>query len=404
MAYQGFIPGRFPEKELKQTRTMEIAPDIWMIEGYLSMNFFLKPPSSNCFIMRDKDMVLLIDTGTYPHYREKILKILNRYRKDGAKRLVLMLTQGHFDHVANNDVIMEAGYREVDFYLPEAEVSSLDLFGHWTGEYRELREYYDTFREMMPLAFPTGAVRIVNSISQNLADKMMASHLRKLFKGINTMAHTAKILPDDSRVTRKFGDVEFLGWDVGRFFAVHDATHSPGHLSFYDPEHKVFLTGDATLEINPPFLNSSLNNCIAMMKKFRQFAEQGFVRLATDAHRSKIWSSMLIDKTGEAPMSPLQMKDTFEGAEQCAAYYTLWETYYQGMKDEVLGILKRRGEATVHQIIADFKASKNPHARFKVLMKFPQLPSRLDVMVANVLRENNIPKRKDGSKIIFSYK
>lgn len=383
---------------------MEIAPDIWMIEGYLSMNFFLKPPSSNCFIMRDKDMVLLIDTGTYPHYREKILKILNRYRKDGAKRLVLMLTQGHFDHVANNDVIMEAGYREVDFYLPEAEVSSIDLFGHWTGEYQELREYYDTFREMMPLAFPTGVVRIVNSISQNLADKMMASHLRKLFKGINTMAHTAKILPDDSRVTRKFGDVEFLGWEVGRFFAVHDATHSPGHLSFYDPEHKVFLTGDATLEINPPFLNSSLNNCIAMMKKFRQFAEQGFVRLATDAHRSKIWSSMLIDKTGEAPMSPLQMQDTFEGAEQCAAYYALWETYYQGMKDEVLGILKRRGEATVHQIIADFKSSKNPHARFKVLMKFPQLPSRLDVMVANVLRENNIPKKKDGSKIIFSYK
>jgi glyoxylase-like metal-dependent hydrolase (beta-lactamase superfamily II) len=402
MAYQGFIPGRFPEKELKQTRVMEIAPDIWMIEGYLSMNFFLKPPSSNCFIMRDKDMVLLIDTGTYPHYREKILKILDRFRKDGAKKLVLMLTQGHFDHVANNDVILEAGYREVEFLLPEAEVTTLDLFSHWTGEYRELREYYDTFREMMPLAFPTGVVRIINSFSQDLADKMMASHLRKLFGGINTMAHTARILPDSSRVKRRFGDVEFLGWEVGRFFAVHDATHSPGHLSFYDPEHKVFLTGDATLEINPPFLNSSLNNCIAVMKQYKRFAEQGFINLATDAHRSKIWSSMLIDKTGEAPMSPLQLQDTFEGGATCAAYFSLWESYYQGMKDEVLGILKQRGEATVHQIIKDFKASKNPYARFKTLMKFPQLPSRMDVMIANVLREGKIPKRKEGSKIIFS--
>jgi len=403
MAYQGFIPGSFPTKELNQTRVMEIAPDIWMIEGYLSMNFFFKPPASNCFILRDKDMVLLIDTGTYPHYREKILKILERYRKGGAKRLILMLTQGHFDHVANNDLILEAGYRDVKFLLPEVEASTLDLYTHWTGEYQELREYYDTFREMMPMAFPTGIVRIVNGVSQKLADRLMASNLRSLFRGINTMADTATLLSNDSRVKRKFGDVEFLGWEVGRFFAVHDATHSPGHLSFYDPENKVFITGDATLEINPAFLNSSLDNCITMMNKYRRFAEQGFVQLATDAHRSKIWSSMLVDSTGEEPMSPLQLKDTFEGSEQCAAYYSLWESYYKGMKSEVLTILQRRGEATVHQLISDFKVSENPYAHFKVLMKFPQLPSRLDVMVANVLKEANIPRRKEGSKIIFMH-
>jgi len=403
MAYQGFIPGKFPTKELNRTRVMEIAQDIWMVEGYLSLNFFFKPPSCNCFILRDKDMVLLVDTGTYPHYREKILKILEKYRKDGAKHLILMLTQGHFDHVANNDLILEAGYRDVKFLLPEAEVSTLDLYAHWTGEYHELREYYDTFREMMPMAFPTGVVRIVNRISQKLADRLMGSNLRSLFRGINTMADTATLLSNDSRVKRTFGDVEFLGWEVGRFFAVHDATHSPGHLSFYDPENKVFITGDATLEINPAFLNSSLNNCIAMMNQYKRFAEQGFVQLATDSHRSKIGSSMLVEATGEEPMSPLQLQDTFEGSEQCAAYYSLWESYYRGMKSEVLSILERRGEATVHQLIADFKASKNPYARFKVLMKFPRLPSRLDVMVANVLKEANISRRKEGSKTIFMH-
>ena len=101
-----------PDRELKQSRVMEIAPDIWMIEGYLSTNFFFKPPSCNCFILRDGDLVLLIDTGAYCHYRDKMLTILERYRRDGAKRLVLMLTQGHFDHVGNNDVIREAGYSE----------------------------------------------------------------------------------------------------------------------------------------------------------------------------------------------------------------------------------------------------------------------------------------------------
>ncbi len=404
MAYQGFLSGHYPEKELKRSRVMEIAPDIWMIEGYLSMNFFMKPPSCNCFILRDKEMVLLIDTGTYPHYREKILKILARYRKDGATKLVLMLTQGHFDHVANNDVILEAGYPEVQFLLPEAEVSTIDLFHHWTGEYLELREYYDTFREMMPWKLPVGIVRMANAFSQNWADKLMASNLRTLFRGINTMAYTARILPGSSRKRRKFGNVEFLGWEVGRFFAIHDATHSPGHLSFYDPKYKVFLTGDATLEINPAFLNSSLENCITMMGAYTRFAGQGFVELATDSHRSSIWSSMLIESTGENPISPLQTIDTIHGRDDCAAYYAFWESYYRGIRDEVLSIVKRKGEATVHEIVEEFKGSKNIYARFKSLLKFPQLPSRLDVMVANVLKESDVPKRHEGRNIIFSHR
>lgn len=401
MAYMGLRPGHYPDRELRRSRVMEIAPDIWMIEGYLSTNFFFKPPSCNCFIMRDGELVLLIDTGTYPHYREKILTILERYRKDGAKRLLLMLTQGHFDHVGNNDVIREAGYAEVQFLLPEAELSTIDLLSHWTNEYRELREYYDTYREMIPMGFPHGLIRVANGFSRKLADGMMAANLRKLFRGMETMAGSAKILSNASRVTKSFGDVQFQGWEVGRFFAVHDETHSPGHLSFYDPEHRVFLTGDATLEINPAFFNSSLNNCIAMMKRFRRFAEQGYVHLATDSHRSRIWFNGLLDENGEAPVDPLQCADTLEGPEACASFYAFFESYYRALKDEVLAILQRRGAATVHQIIKDFKKSRNPHVHFKTMLAFPRIPSRLDVMVAVILKEEQIPRKKEGSRILF---
>lgn len=401
MAFKGLIPGWFPTKEMARSRVMEIAPDIWEVEGYLSTQFFLKPPSCNCFVLRDKDLVLLVDTGTYAFYRQPILDILARYKKDGAKRLVLMLTQGHFDHVANNDLILEAGYDDVRFLLPEAEVSTIDLWGHWTGEFLELSEYYDPYCQM-PMAFPTAVPNLAGHISPALAQRLIEKNLRHMFRGIHTLADRAEILTNDSRISRTFGDVTFQGWEIGRFFAVHDATHSPGHLSFYDPEHKVFLTGDATLEINPAFFNSSLNTCIDMMDKFARFAEQGFVELATDAHRSVIWAERLADELKYSAADPIQEVDALEGRDKCVTFYRFFEEYYTVMKETVLSDLARMGSATVPQLVEEFKGSTHPYARFKVAAKFPRLPSRLDVMVANILKEADIPARREGTDILFS--
>jgi glyoxylase-like metal-dependent hydrolase (beta-lactamase superfamily II) len=398
MAFQGGLtPGKYPVKEINEKRVMEIAPDIWMLEGYVSDNFFKKPPSSNCFIMRDKDMVLLIDTGTYPHYRERILKILERYRKDGAKKLVLMLTQGHFDHICNNDIILEAGYGDVRFLVPEVELSTLDIYSHWTGEYREVQEYYNPFHEMHQVV-----PRIASRISMDFTQRMVDAMIARLFRGVNTMIDAAEPLSSASRVRRKFGDVEFLGWEIGRFFAIHDATHSPGHLSFYDPEHRVFITGDATLEINPPFFNSSLNNCITMMGAFKKFAQLGYVKVATDSHRSVTNASRLVEAAKRDPLHRLQIVDTVHG-DDCIEFYSFFEKYYGALKNEVLTILKRRKEATVHQIIQDLRSSEDPNVQFKVFINLPKLPSRLEIYVANVLKEENISKRKEGDAILFSY-
>ena len=175
----------------------------------------------------------------------------------------------------------------------------------------------------------------------------MAANLGELFRGMETMVGSAKILPNASRVTRKFGDVEFQGWEVGRFFAVHDETHSPGHLSFYDPEHKAFLTGDATLEINPAFFNSSLNNCIAMMKKFQRFRGAG---VRATGYRCPSQPDLVQPPArGERgrTVDPLQCADTFEGSEACAGFYSFFESYYRWLGGGVLAILQRRGEATV---------------------------------------------------------
>ena len=53
-------------KDLEKTRVVEIAPDIWELEGYAGTTFFFEPPSGNIFIMRDGDLVLLMHKKAMP--------------------------------------------------------------------------------------------------------------------------------------------------------------------------------------------------------------------------------------------------------------------------------------------------------------------------------------------------
>lgn len=401
MGYKGmfpYVPGLY--KELKRSRVIEIADEVWFIEGYISTDFFRKPPSSNCFLLRDGDMALLIDSGTYPFYRQPILKILEKLKKQGAKKLVLMLTQGHFDHVCNNDVILEAGYEEVEFLLPEAELYTIDLHRHWNEEFIELLNYYNPYLALPPV-FPTAPVHYSARVSTKLAQRLLRTATAMLFRGINTMASSARLLPSHSVVEKKFGDVTLKGWEVGRFFVIHDATHSPGHCSFYDPKHELMLSGDATLEINPPFFNGSMNNCIEMMGKFKRMAETGYIEIATDAHRSSIWSARLAEELRYEPLHRTQSLDVMYGKEDCAAFYSFFETYYRALKNTVLKSLKKLGVATVPQLVEEFKASDDPHAKLKTAAVFPRLPSRIDVLVANVLKEASAPRHKENDKILF---
>jgi len=43
------------ERELERSVVEEIAPDVWMIEGYLGDQFLTRPPSSNVYLLRDGD-------------------------------------------------------------------------------------------------------------------------------------------------------------------------------------------------------------------------------------------------------------------------------------------------------------------------------------------------------------
>lgn len=402
MAYRGilpFVPGL--EKELRRSRTLELADDVWMLEGYISNRFLFKPASCNIFLMRDGDTLFILDTGTYPVYRERMLEIIDRYRRDGVKRLVLMLTQGHFDHACNNDVILECGISDWTFLLPEPETEVLDFLPNWMGDWRDLEEYYDVY-SMFPSSGPTAVVNLAGRVSTGLARSILRSNFKMLFRNVRTLAERAEILPLAGRVKRTFGGVELEGWEVGRFFAVHDASHTPGHISLYDPENKMMLSGDVTVEINPPFLYSSLERCIDMCDRYRRMAEEGYIELASDSHRSSTFFPSVLEGFGLDPLDPVQLVDAARGSQECAAFYRCLGGLFEELKREVIAAHARIGEATVPEILEEMSASRNPAVVMKMAMTFPEFPNRTDVLVARVLKETEAARRREGDRILFA--
>lgn len=398
MSYKLTVPGQ--EKELRRSFIREIAPDVWMLEGYISDYFLLKPASSNIYLLRDGDSLLMLDTGTYPFYRERILELMRRYRAQGVKRVDLMLTQGHFDHASNNDVITESGL-EWRFLLQEPEAPVLDFLPDWMADFRDLEGLYDIY-SLFEARGLTTPINLAARVSARFARSLLKANLKLMFMGIDTLADRATILPSGDKVKRTFGSVELEGWEVGRFFAIHDASHTPGHVSLYDPENKLLLSGDVTVEINPAFYYSSLQKCIGACGQFRRMAEEGYIELASDSHRSTTFFPEAMRTLGLTPFDDIELTDVARGKEECVRFFRAFEDLYTRLRDNTLEVHARMGEATVPEITEELRGVDDPAVNLRKAMRFQRLPGRLDVLVAVVLKEAGATKRREGERVLFS--
>lgn len=398
MAYRLTFPGQ--EKELRQSFVREIAEDIWMLEGYVSDYFLLKPASSNTYIFRDGNTLLIVDPGLYPYYRQRILDLVRRLKRDGVNRVVLTVTQGHFDHVGNNDVILETGIEDWSFVLPEPELKVIDVLNDFMGDIDDLARLYDVYS--MFDGKVTAVVKAASKVSPRLARSLLKAHFAALFGGLGTMRDNVEVLRLDGREKRTFGSVELEGWALGRFFLIHDASHSPGHISIYDPESRFLMSGDVTVEINPAFYYSSMDRCIEMSGKYRVMAEEGFVELASDSHRSSTFLPARFERWGMEPLDDIQLTDAARGAGQCQAFFSVFEGLFSQLRDTVLEVHRGLGQATIPQIVEGMQSADNRAMRLKKAMKFERFPSRMDVLVATVLREAGAPGTPGSEGVVFT--
>ncbi|OPJ54618.1 MBL fold metallo-hydrolase [Clostridium oryzae] len=378
----------------------EILPDVWMIGGYIANDFFRKPPSSNVYILKDKNTIYILDPGKYKCYKKKIIELVNMYKEKGVNKVVLLITQGHFDHDTNNDVVLNTSL-PWEFYLPEEEVPTMKSVDDFMKDIELLSKYENVFQTMFPKSGLSAIFRGIAKISPNTAKTLLKLLIKVSMGTSNHLADKAIILKAAQRIKKDFGSVSLYGWELGRFFIVFDGAHSPGHICIYDPINKLVLSGDTTVEVNPAFCYSSLNRLIDITGKFETMADEGYIEYAADSHRSNKYMSAFIKSFNTKAVNDIQLTEYAKTGVECKNLFHFFNEYYREMKREVILAHSKIGRATVGQIVDELLKSNNKYIKFKAALIFPQAPSRMDVLVVQTLIEEGAAPIKVGNKIFI---
>lgn len=377
--------------------TPSLFPYVWRIEGFLSENFWGSAPSSTTYVLRDEDKVYIIDPGTLPYYKKKMLDLVSMYEKKGVKEVIMLVTQGHFDHAINCDVVKETGL-PWKFYLPEEEIATTrSMINDIMNDYDELEKWEDVFATEFP---GNPLFEMTEKKSHRLTKNMLRTIMEETVgHDDNHMVDEATILRPGLRIAKQYGSVTLTGWNIGRFFISFDGSHSRGHICLYDPKYKIIFSGDTTIEINPPFLYSSMDKLIDITDKYKTMAHEGYIAYVMDAHRSHDMNKVFETMGISANKYETEMYTWTSGDSE--AFFDFFCNYYKEMKKEILAAHHRIGRATIGEIVKELLKSENKYIKFKASLKWPELPSRLDAAVAVVLRDGGaVPVEADGKIVI----
>lgn len=162
----------------------------------------------------------------------------------------MLVTQGHFDHAANCDVVKETGL-PWEFYLPEEEIlTTKNAVEDFMRDIDDISKYEDVFTTMFPKDGIARLFQLTGKKSRNLSKNILRLFVAETMGHENYMVDEATILKAGQRITKKYGSVTLRGWELGRFFISFDGAHSPGHICLYDPKYKLILSGDTTIYIS----------------------------------------------------------------------------------------------------------------------------------------------------------
>lgn len=99
-----------------------------------------QPDVANALVHRAGDTVIVVDTGVTGPFRAALRAAVDDL--GDARRLLLLTTHGHTDHIGNNDVVDEiASERGItaEHFVPARDIGQmLDPVGYWTRAFSPL--------------------------------------------------------------------------------------------------------------------------------------------------------------------------------------------------------------------------------------------------------------------------
>jgi len=290
---------------------VSIMEDVLMCPGNYKVNCFFQPFVPNSFVVKEEDTLFVVDTGAGKEMREVLLMAVDQIRKN-TKKLVLINTHAHVDHVSNNKAIMEIeGFEEKHHIAHEAGAELFrDQYRYFLNIHNKLDTYFDVFEgPPPPWRFFTRLLSI-GSRQKNL-DRMVRSVLKK-YEPIEPSAETVEYLKRDDMNLVEIGDgnVEEIkmssnvvsidlgprtlkGWKYDDVVIWAEESHSPDHVMILFPEKKFLIAGDLTIDLFPMYpnhLKSELS--IRNMSAIKDLAAEEIVTTLADGHHEGVFGGL----------------------------------------------------------------------------------------------------------------
>lgn len=287
-----------------------IMEDVLMCPGDNKVNCFFKPFVANTFVVKEGNTLFVVDTGAGKRMKEMLIKAVDQLRGD-AKKLVLINTHAHVDHIGNNKAIMNLKrFDEKHHLMHEACEKMLDPYKYFPGIYREFDKYYDVFEGPPPPWRFFTRLMSIGSRQKNL-DKMVGLVLKK-YEPVESSPETVEFLKRDDMGLIEIGscNVEELkmasnvvsidlgprtlrGWKVDSAIIWAEESHSPDHIMVLFPGKKLLITGDLTIDLFPMFPDHPKSELsIRNMSAIKDLATEEIITTLADSHHDGVCEGM----------------------------------------------------------------------------------------------------------------
>ncbi len=190
-----------------------------------------QPDVANALVHRTGDTIVIVDTGVTEPFRDALRAAVNQSGDGEVKRLLLLTTHGHTDHVGNNDLVDEiASERGIpaEHFVPARDVGQmLDPVDYWTRAFSNIVD-------LTPMPAP--------------AD-LSAAFVVSLFQPLRPFGATTRTYEELPMQRLQLGPFPINGWSFAdaSVSVVRSQGHCAGHVivgGFWRSSQQDLMRGD----------------------------------------------------------------------------------------------------------------------------------------------------------------
>lgn len=229
-----------------------------------------QPDVANVLLHRVGDTLYMIDTGVTTRFRQALVDALDLVGP--WNRLTVLITDGHPDHVGNNDLVDELADQrgiEAELVVPAADVAQMrDPQAYWRSSFNRLAGL-----AALPAAPSLAAIKIAS-----------------LFQPYHPFGRRTRTYEQTAPQAIILGRARFVGWSFsdGAVSVLPSQGHCAGHVVVYLRDSKLLHLGD---EANGPCAvmhDADQVKLTAIQTATRQLIDDGEVELLVDGHSFEV--------------------------------------------------------------------------------------------------------------------